>query len=92
MAMKVGIRFGVCNNPPADFLRCECTQRQVIPHHLGPPSTYNKEHAAKPGKNGLKWLELGEIGWQFKCATSSLHKKHEKTLLWDNKRVKKGHN
>ena len=25
MTMKVGIRFGVCNNPPAELLHCECT-------------------------------------------------------------------
>ena len=38
--MKVGIRFGLCNNPPADLLRCECTRRLVIPDHHNPPSTY----------------------------------------------------
>ena len=31
MTMKVGIRFGVCNNPLADLLHCECTQHPVIP-------------------------------------------------------------
>ena len=67
--MKVGIRFAVCNNPHADLLR------PVIPHHDNPPSTYNKEHAAKPVENGLKWQKMGENGWQFKCATSSMHKK-----------------
>ena len=92
MAMKVGIRFGVCNNPPANFLRCECTRRLVIPHHHNPPSTYNKERAAKPGKKGLKWLKMGENGWQLKCATSSMHNKRKKNLLWDNKLVKRGHN
>ena len=55
--MKVGIYLGVCNNPPADFLHCECTRRPVIPHHHNPASTYNKERAAKPGENGLKWLK-----------------------------------
>ena len=58
MTMKVGIRFGVCNNPPA-----ECTQRPVIAPHHNPASTYNKERATKPGKNGLKWLKMGENGW-----------------------------
>ena len=52
----------------------------------------NKERAAKPGNNGLKWLKMGEIGWQFKCATSSIHRKRKKNLLWDNRLVKKGHN
>ena len=79
MAMKVGIRFGVCNIPPADLLHCGCTRRPVIPHHHNPTSTYNKERVAKPGENGLKWLKLGENGWQLKCATSSMHKKHKKT-------------
>ena len=87
LAMNVGIRFGVCNNPRADLLHCECTQP---PHHHNPPSTYNKERAAKPGENGLKWLKMRENGWQFKCATSSMHKKHKKKLLWNNKLVKKG--
>ena len=90
--MKVGIRFGVCNNPPANLLHYECTQRQMIPHHHNPPPTNNKERAAKPGKNGLKWLKTGENGWQFKCATSSMHKKRKKTLLWNNKLVKNGQN
>ena len=76
MTMKVGIRFGVCNNPPAN-LHCERTQHPVIPHHDNPASTNNKECATKPGKNGLKWLEMGEHGWQFKCATSSMHKKRK---------------
>ena len=78
MAMKVGIHFGVCNNPPTDLLHCECSRHPVIPHHHNPPSNYNKERAAKPGENGLKWLKMGENGWQFKCATSSMHKKHKK--------------
>ena len=34
----------------------------MIPHHHNPPSTHNKEHAAKPGENGLKWLKMGENG------------------------------
>ena len=79
--MKVGICLGVCNNPPADLLHCECTRRPVIPHHHNPPSTNNKERAAKPGENGLKWLKMDENGWQFKCATSSMHKKRKKNLL-----------
>ena len=79
MAMKVGIRFGVCNNPPTDLLHCECTRRPVIPHHHNLPSSKNKELAAKLGENGLKWLKMGENGWQFKCATSSMHKKRKKT-------------
>ena len=91
MTMKVGIRFGVCNNPPADLLHCECT-RPVIPNHHNPASTYNKERATKPGKNGLKWLNMSENGWQFKCATSSMHKKRKKNLLWNNQLVKKGQN
>ena len=49
MAMKVGIRLGVCNNPPTNLLQCECTRRPVIPHHHNPPSTYIKERAAKTG-------------------------------------------
>ena len=92
MAMKVGIRFGVCNNPPADLLHCECTRCALIPHHHNPPSTYHKESAAKRGENGLKWLKMGEDGWQFKCATSSMHKKRKKNLLWNNKLVKRGKN
>ena len=90
--MKVGIRFGVCNNLPADLLHCECTQHPVIPHHHNLPSTYDKECATKPGKNGLKWLKMGEHGWQFKCATPSMHKKRKKILLWNNQLVKKGQN
>ena len=57
--MKVGIRFGVCNIPPADLLHCECTEHPVILHHHNPASTYNKERATKPGKNGRKWAEMG---------------------------------
>ena len=78
MTMKVGIRFGVCDNPPANLLHCECTRRPEIPHHQNPPSTYNKECATKSRKNGLKWLKMGENEWQFKCATSSIHKKRKK--------------
>ena len=88
VAMKVGIRLAVCNNPPANLLHCECTRR---PHYHNPASTYNKERAAKPGKNGSKWSKMGENGWQFKCATS-MHEKHKKNLLWNNKLVKKGQN
>ena len=62
--MKVGTHLGVCNKPPADLLHCECTQRPVILHHHNPPSAYNQER-----------LKMGENGWQFKCATSSMHKK-----------------
>ena len=80
MTMKIGIRLRVCNNPAADLLHCECTRRPVIPHHHNPASTYNKECATKPRKNGLKWLKMGENGWQFKCATSSINKKHKKNL------------
>ena len=58
LAMKVGIRFGVCNNPLANLLHCECTERLVIPHHHNPSSTYNKERATKPGENGLKWVAI----------------------------------
>ena len=76
--MNVGIRFGVCNNPLADVLHCQCTRRPVIPHHHNPTSTYNKERATKPGKNALKWPKMGENGCQFKCATSSIHKKRKK--------------
>ena len=79
MAMKVAAHFEVCNNPPANLLHCECTQRPVIPHHHNPPSTCNIERAAKPGENGLKWLEMGESGWQLKYATSSMHKKRKAT-------------
>ena len=89
MAMKVGIRLGVCNNPPADLLHCECTLRPVIPHHHNPPSTHNKESGAKPGENGPKWLKMSENGRQFKCATSSMHKKRKKNLLWNNKPAKR---
>ena len=73
--MKVGIYFGVCNNPPTDLLHCECTRHPVIPHHHNLASTFNKECATKLGKNGLKWLKMGEHGWQ--CATSSMHKKRK---------------
>ena len=58
--MKVGIRFGMCNNPPTDLLHCECTRHLLISHHHNPPSTYNTERATKPGKNWLKWLKMGE--------------------------------
>ena len=81
MTMKVGIRFGVCNNPSANLLHCECTRRPVIPRHLNLASTYNKERATKPGKNGLEWLKMGENGWQFKCATSSILKKQKKSVM-----------
>ena len=57
MAMEVGIRFGVYNNPPADLLHCECTRRPMIPHHHNSPSSYNKERAAKPGENGQKKID-----------------------------------
>ena len=90
--MKVGICFGVCNNPPADLLHCEWIQRLVIPHHHNPPSTYNVERAAKPGENGLEWPKMGQNGLQFKCATSSMHQKPKKKRLWNNKLVKKGQN
>ena len=90
--MKVGIRFGVCNDPLADLLHCECTRHPVIPHHHNAASMYNKERATKPGKNGLKWLKMGEHGGQSKCATSSMHKKRQKNLLWNNQLVKKGQN
>ena len=92
VAMKVGICLGVCSNPPANLLYCERTRRPVIPHHHNPASTYNKERAAKLGENGLKWSKMGENGWQSKCATSSMHKKCKKALLWNNKLVKKGQN
>ena len=61
VATKVGIRLGVCNNPPADLLHCECAQcpRPVIPHQHNPTPTYNKEHGANPGENGMKWLKMG---------------------------------
>ena len=83
MATKVGIRFGVCNNPPADLLHCECTLHPVIPHHHNPPSTYNTERATKPGKKCAKMVEkkMGENGWQFKCATSSMHKKLKNSVM-----------
>ena len=42
VAIKVGIRLGVCNNPPTDLLYCECIRRPVIPHHHNRASTYNK--------------------------------------------------
>ena len=71
MAMKVGICFGVCNNPPSDLLHCECSDVRWFP--------INKERAAEPGENGLKWLKMGENGWQFKCATSSMHKQRKET-------------
>ena len=74
--MEVGIHLGVCNNAPADLLHCECTTRPVIPHNA--TSTKNKECAAKPGENGLKWAKIGQNGWQFRCATSSMHKKRKK--------------
>ena len=90
--MKVGVQFGVCNNPLANLLHHECTRRLVIPHHHKPTSTDNKERATKPGKNGVRWPKMGENGWQFKCATSSIHKKRKKNLLWNNQLVKKGHN
>ena len=79
MAMKVGLCLGVCRNPLADLLHCKYARRPVIRHHHYPPSTYNKECAAKPGENGLKWLKMGENRWQFKCAISSMHKKRKKT-------------
>ena len=56
---KLGIRFGVCNNPLVYFLHCECTQRPVIPHHHNPPSTDNKKRAAKPCE---KWAKMAEFG------------------------------
>ena len=62
----------------------------MIPYHHNPPSTYDKEHAAKLGENGLELLTIGENGWQFKCATSSMHKKRKTNLLWNNNFVKKG--
>ena len=92
MTMKVGIRFGVCNKPPADLLHCEYTRRPVIPHHYNVASTYNKERAIKPGKPRLQWLKMGQNGWQFKCATSPIHKNPKKNLLWNNQLVKKGQN
>ena len=61
MTMKVGIRFGVCNKPRANCLHCECARHPPIPHHHN-SATYNKERATKPGKNGLKWLKMGEHG------------------------------
>ena len=73
--MKVGIRLGMRINPTANLLHCECTERPVIPYHHNPPSNYNKERTTKPGENGLKWLKMGENGWQFQRATSSMHKK-----------------
>ena len=81
--MKVGMRLGVCNNPPAYLLYCECARRLVTPNHHNPSSTYYKARTAKPGENGLN-------GWQFRCATSSMHKK--RNLLWNNKLVKQGQN
>ena len=77
--MKVGICLEVCNNPLADLLHCECIRRPVIPHQHNRISTYNKERAAKLGENGSKWSKMDENGWQFKCATSSMHKKRNKT-------------
>ena len=78
VAMKVGIYLGVRNNPPAVLLHCKCTTRPVIPHP-NPASTYNKERTAKPSENGVKWLKMRENRWQFKCATSIMHKKRKKT-------------
>ena len=90
MAMKVGIHLGVCNNPTTDLLQCECTRRQ-IPHPHNPASTYNEGRAVKPGENGLKWLKTGENG----CNSNVPHPqctRSVKTLLWNNKLVKKGQN
>ena len=53
----------------------------MIPHHHNPASIYNKERAAKPGENGLKWLKMGEHGWQIKCATSLMHKKRKNPMM-----------
>ena len=53
----------------------------MIPHHHNPPSSYNKECAARPGENGLEWLKMGENGWQFKCAPSSMHKKRKNPVV-----------
>ena len=62
MRVKVGICFGVCNNPPTDLSHCKCPRRLVIAHHHNLASTYTKECATNPGKNGLKWLKTGENG------------------------------
>ena len=53
----------------------------MIAHHHNPASTYNKERATKPGENGLKWLKMGENGWQLKCAKSSMHKKRKNPVM-----------
>ena len=37
-------------------------------------------------------VKMSENGWQFKCATSSIHRKRKKNLLWNNQLVKKGQN
>ena len=80
VAMKVGIRLEECVTTHVPVLvHRECTRRPVIPHHHDPASACNKTRAAKPGENGLKWSTMGENGRQFKCATSSMHKKHKKT-------------
>ena len=84
--MKVGFHLGVCNNPTADLLHCECMGHPVIPHHHNPASTYNKERAAKPGENGLKWVKMGgNSNVPHPQSTTSV-----KTLLWNNKLVKRG--
>ena len=86
--MKVGIRFGVCNNPPADLLHCECTRHLVIPHHHNQHLSTTKngqQNRVKMGK-WLKWLKMGEHGWQFNAQEA------KKILLWNNQLVKKGQN
>ena len=87
--MKVGMCLGVRNNRPANLLHCECTRRPVIPHHHNPTSTHDKERATIPGKNGLKWLKIGENGWQFKCVTSSMHKKRKKKPVMEQQPCEK---
>ena len=90
--MRVGILLVVCNNPPANLLHCECTRCPVIPRHHNPASTYNKERATNLGNSGLTWVKMGENGWEFKCATSSMHKKRKKNMLWNDQPVKKSQN
>ena len=53
MAMKVVICLGVCNNPLADLLHCECARRPVIPIIIihNPPITKNVQH---------NWVTMGE--------------------------------
>ena len=78
--MTVGTRSHVCRTPSTNLLQRQCTRSPGIPHHHNPTSTCDTRRS-KTGSKRVKWSKMGANGWQFKCATSSMHKKVKKLVM-----------